>query len=164
MNQKNKKPFHKMGTFLALLAIVFFVQYLGAFWVNASVDSWYQDLNKPSWTPKDEVFGPVWTFLYIVIAAIGYFIWHAKKSEERKKALYVWGAQLVCNALWSYFFFYKKSIALGALDLALLLVLIGFLFHYTNRIAKGATILLLPYTIWVVYAFFINLGIWIQNS
>src|SRR5690348_5224243 len=38
------------------------------FHMNAS-SLWYQTLIKPTWAPPSWLFGPVWTVLYVIIAA-----------------------------------------------------------------------------------------------
>ncbi len=161
--QKKIKPLHHLGVFLLLLAFVFFVQYVGALFSSESLDTWYHSLNKPKWTFEREVFAPVWTFLYLIVAGVAYFLWKEKDSPNRKKALFFWGAQLFFNGLWSFFFFYLQNIFLAMLDLALIIFLVFVLFHYAKKVSNIAVVLLLPYTIWLLYAFFLNLTIWMQN-
>jgi len=57
-----------MKSWLALAAFIvpcFAAAGLGGLATGRSVDTWYKGLAKPSWTPPDWVFGPVWTLLYI---------------------------------------------------------------------------------------------------
>ena len=37
--------------------------------------AWYETLRKPSWTPPNWLFGPVWSTLYIMIAVAGWLVW-----------------------------------------------------------------------------------------
>ena len=45
--------------------------------------NWYQALVRPSWAPPSWLFGPVWTFLYAVIAiTFGFIFYKALKKEK----------------------------------------------------------------------------------
>ena len=54
------KPWLTLAGFIALC---FGAAGLGGLATGRSVDTWYKDLAKPSWTPPGWVFGPVWTVL-----------------------------------------------------------------------------------------------------
>ena len=62
------------GIFVALCLVI---GALGASVVATSVDTWYADLAKPSFTPPDRVFGPVWTVLYVLMAIAAWRVWGA---------------------------------------------------------------------------------------
>ena len=38
---------------------------------------WYASLAKPSWTPPNSIFAPVWTTLYVMIAIAGTLAWRS---------------------------------------------------------------------------------------
>ncbi len=61
--------------FLLFLAVCFGTAALGAQWTFSSVNGWYQTLAKPTWTPPDWVFGPVWSVLYFLMALAGWLVW-----------------------------------------------------------------------------------------
>ena len=62
-----------------------------------SVSAWYPGLHKPSWTPRSQVFGPVWTMLYAQMAYSAYRV--ARSSDPgRGRALSLWWLQLGLNA------------------------------------------------------------------
>ena len=44
---------------------------------------WYVGLKKPTWTPPNWVFGPVWGTLYLMIAAAGFLVWRAGNAKFR---------------------------------------------------------------------------------
>lgn len=124
--------------------------------------SWYEALAKPVWTPPNWLFGPVWAVLYLAIAVAGWLIWR-RSGGRPSPALYVWIAQLIVNALWSYFFFGLHRPGMALVDIILLLLLIvGFivLSWPVSRLAAG---LFVAYGLWVGFAAALNLALWRMN-
>ena len=139
------------------LAIVFAAAAVGGVF---QPDGWYAALWKPSWTPPNWVFGPVWTVLYVFIAIAGWIIF---SQPEAVLARYLWGTQLVLNAIWSWLFFGLHNTLLALLDIAALVVCIAILTIVSYRSLRVVTWLLLPYLVWVGYASTLNAGIAFGN-
>lgn len=99
-----KKIYKKASVFLIFLLAVFMLNFLGALVTKANLMPWYRTLAKPDFNPPSWVFGPVWTFLYIVIAWVGAFIWLLPKSFKRTKLLSLWLGQMFLNFIWSFLF------------------------------------------------------------
>jgi tryptophan-rich sensory protein len=119
--------------------------------------SWYQSIEKPSWNPPGWVFGPVWTALYIMMGIAFYLIWVSKADDKiKRKAMILWGIQLVFNFFWSIIFFGNEQII--GLWLFILLTIFAF-----ARIDKRAAWLLVPYISWVSFAAYLNFTIWELN-
>ncbi|WP_027660472.1 TspO/MBR family protein [Salinispora fenicalii] len=121
----------------------------------------YVGLEQPAWAPPAEVFGPVWTVLYAMIAVSGWLIW---RRGGFGAAFWAWGAQLVLNAVWSPLFFGAGQYGLAFADIVLLWSAIGGTLLLSSRISRVAAILLLPYWAWVSYAALLNLAIWRLNA
>jgi benzodiazapine receptor len=121
---------------------------------------WYQALEKPWFNPPNWLFGPAWTFLYILIAVAGWRIWQRNRGG---RAMKLWWAQLALNFLWSPVFFTAHSIG-GALVVvfALLLAILAFIALTWNR-DRTAALLFLPYALWVAFATTLNASIWWLN-
>ncbi len=158
---KQKKLWIAFGGFILLCLIV---QIIGSFWTKESVSTWYPTLVKPSWTPPDWIFGPVWSFLYILIAVSGWLIYRAEYSHQRTVALIFYGAQLAVNFIWSFLFFSLRSPILGLIDIVLLCILIILTIIKAWRVNRLASLLLIPYLAWVLYATTLNIGIWLLND
>ena len=47
---------------------------LGAVATTPEIEGWYKSIAKPSWTPPDAVFGPVWTSLYVLMAVATWLV------------------------------------------------------------------------------------------
>ena len=54
---------------------------------TSGIDTWYVNIEKPSFNPPNNLFGPVWTTLYILMGISFYMILQAQKNELRTKAI-----------------------------------------------------------------------------
>jgi len=147
--------------------LVFLIISLGAGAIGSAITGpaiggWYAALNRPSFTPPDWVFAPVWTTLYVLMAVAAWRIW--RKLGTASLAIHLWAAQLVLNVLWSFLFFGAHQIGLALIELGLLwlAVLVTTLtFFRTDRLAG---LLMLPYLLWVGFAGALNHGFWVLNG
>ncbi len=135
---------------------------LGSFFTISAIPVWYATLAKPVLNPPGWIFGPVWTILYLLMGISLWLIWKSD-SKEKKKALWLFFAQLMLNAIWSPVFFGGQFIG-GALAIIVLLwaVIVLTILVFT-KISRAAAWLLLPYILWVSFAAYLNFGIWILN-
>ena len=137
---------------------------LFAAWATqTSVTTWYPTLTKPVFTPPDWVFAPAWTILYAAMGVAAALIWRVGRTPSTRRALVLFGVQLVLNGGWSFAFFWARSPGWGLVVIvALWAVLAGTLWAFF-RLRAVAGWLLVPYLAWVTYALALNLGIWILN-
>lgn len=84
---------------------------LGALFTTTEINSWYIYLRLPAFAPPNWVFGPVWTFLYLLMG-IALFLTcrYGKPAKQATTASYWFYAQLVVNVLWSVVFFGFKDL------------------------------------------------------
>lgn len=120
----------------------------------------YARLDQPDWAPPSWVFGPVWTFLYALIAVAGWLVW---RRVGFGPALYAWTAQLVLNAIWTPLFFGAGRYGLAFAEIVLMWLAIGVTVVLFARVSRLAAALLLPYWAWVTFAAALNLSIWQLN-
>lgn len=127
------------------------------------MNAWYQELTAPPLTPPDAIFSPVWTVLYIMIAA-GIYFW--SKSPDRFLARGSWELitlHLLCNAAWTPFFFILQAPGLALADIVLMwLTLMALLVKFWKE-SRRAYWLWLPYFFWVSFAMYLNAGFWWLN-
>jgi len=135
-----------------------------SFITASSVKDWYPTLVKPSWTPPNEIFAPVWTALYI---AMGFAAWLVWKKDMRfagvRAALILFVAQLALNFLWSFLFFGLRSPGLGLINIVMLLILLAMTIWAFFQQSRWAGIIMLPYLAWVGFATALNFAIWQLN-
>jgi benzodiazapine receptor len=123
---------------------------------------WYAGLAKPSWTPPNWVFAPVWSLLYILMSIAAWLVWCRVRSVGWPLA--VWFFQLVLNAAWSWLFFELHRPGLAFAEIIVLFVAILATTLVFIRVRLSAGLLLLPYAVWVAFASALNLAIWRLNG
>jgi len=117
---------------------------------------WYQDLQLPRLQPPGPVFGIAWTLLYGLLGVAFSRLWLAPAGKARTLAIRLFLLQFVLNLAWSPVFFGAKAILSG-------LILIGGIFGVATiaavaagRVEKRAAWLMLPYLVWLGFAFMLN--------
>jgi translocator protein len=80
---------------------------------------WYERLTKPSWRPPNQLFAPVWSVLYLMIAVSGWLIWRETGFVGATLPLAIYALQLVLSAAWTPLFFGLHRIDLGFFDIVL---------------------------------------------
>jgi len=128
-----------------------------------NIPTWYASLEKPFFNPPNWLFGPVWTLLYILIGISFYLIWTLKTKKSKATVYAIFFSQLALNALWSIVFFGLHSLWGGLIVIMTLLINIGVLIHYFNRLKPLASYLLIPYLAWVSFATCLNLALALMN-
>jgi benzodiazapine receptor len=150
---------HRRWIALAVwLAMVAVVALLGSVVTLPKIPTWYAGLAKPSFTPPNAVFGPVWTILYVMMAVA---VWRItfEAGRERTRAVVLFAIQLGLNALWSPVFFGLEAPKLGLAVICALLVSLAITMSAFLRIDRLAAFLLAPYLAWVCYATALNAAI-----
>ncbi|HZY55566.1 MAG TPA: TspO/MBR family protein [Reyranella sp.] len=133
-------------------------------WVTAdSVKTWYTTINKPSFTPPNWVFGPVWTVLYVLMGVAAWRVWCKARPDQLRVPLALFAVQLALNLAWSVVFFGAHRIGgavvvIVGLEAAILATMVAF-----RRIDGLAALLLVPYALWVVFAAVLNIAAWQLN-
>lgn len=137
---------------------------IGSLFTFQSIPTWYQTLEKPFFNPPNVVFGPVWTILYTLMGISFFILWTAKKKMSiKKKAYYFFFAQLLLNTIWSIIFFGMKNPGLALIDITILLLMIILTILSMWKISRNASLLLIPYLLWVSFASLLNAAIFILN-
>jgi benzodiazapine receptor len=156
MMKKQKKFYLNSLALLGFLGLCAAIAYIGSLATQKGLYPWYAELPKASWAPPAWVFPPVWTVLYTLIAISGWLIYKQPKSKERDKALLFYFTQLFFNAIWSIIFFYFQQPIMALLDLCLIIVFLELTMKESWHVSKPATVLLIPYALWSVYALSLN--------
>ena len=128
--------------------------------ISRSID--YNSLQKPPLSPPSILFPIVWTILYVLMG-ISYGILDSKSLIELKTKI-IFSLQLFVNATWSLIFFTLKwrlfaFIWIIILDVLVIVMIIDFF-----KKNKTAGLLQIPYLLWIIFASYLNLGVYLLNS
>lgn len=145
------------------IAIPLLVGILAAVLTQGGMEA-FEALNKPPLSPPGWLFPVVWTILYILMGVSFYLIIQSdKSSEEVNAATFLYGLQLIVNFFWPILFFGFGWYLISFLWLVLLWILILLTIIQFSKISKTAAYLMIPYLIWVTFAGYLNLAIWLLN-
>ncbi len=137
---------------------------IGSAFTIAAIPEWYATLQKPSFSPPNWMFGPVWTLLYVLMAVAAAMVWQkGLQNPPVRKALTVFLLQLILNTVWSYLFFGLRSPLYGLVDILFLWAMILVTIAQFSKVSVPAALLLIPYLLWVTFATGLNLGILLLN-
>lgn len=144
------------------LAVSFVAAAIGAA-ASMQAGPFYAQLVRPEWAPPGDLFGPVWTVLYTLMAIAAWLIWRVGGFRASRTALNLFLVQLAFNAIWSWLFFGWHLGVLAFADIVLLCVLVVSTLVAFWRIRPLAGALLVPYLLWVGFASALNYSVWQLN-
>ncbi|MEF2562428.1 MAG: TspO/MBR family protein [Negativibacillus sp.] len=121
---------------------------------------------RPPFSPPAIVFPIVWTILYLLMAVSFCMVMQqcSRSHSSLQTPAWLYGTQLVCNGLWPILFFSLGYRLFSLLWLLLLLALVSRMILVFARIQKKAALLQLPYLLWLCFAAYLNLGVWMRNK
>jgi len=125
--------------------------------------SLYQELVKPPLTPPGWIFPIVWTILFALMGLSAYLI-YVSDSKEKNQALQIYAIQLMLNFIWSLAFFNMQAYLLAFVILILLWISIIAMIKVFYEINPLAGKIQVPYLLWVTFAGYLNLAIYLLNK
>lgn len=156
MNEKRKR-------LLLCLAIPLAVGALSALLTRSGMEK-FEALDKPPLTPPGWLFPVVWTVLFLLMGFASYLAANSGGSRSAVRgAMALYGVQLGFNFMWTILFFNLGLylFAFGWLAVLWLLILASAVRFY--RLSRPAGYLMIPYLLWVAFAGYLNLGIYLLN-
>ena len=130
--------------------------------VHRNLD-WYHALLRPPFTPPDAIFGLAWPLLYGLLGISAFLVFKRLSEKPSQRALLPFWIQLALNACWTPLFF-GLHLPGTALTLLAVMILQGvWLAQAFRRANRAAAALLIPYGLWLLYAGYLNAGIWFLN-
>lgn len=127
-----------------------------------SIPTWYAGLAKPSFTPPDWLFAPVWTLLYAGMAIAAWRVW--RQTGWLAKEIFAFWIQLALNFGWSavFFGFHQMGWAVAEIAALWLAVLATLVLFVRRDLVAGA--IFAAYLAWVSFAALLTVRLWQLNS
>ena len=146
------------------IAVPLAIGLIGSVFTLPAIAGWYAGLRKPSFTPPGWIFGPVWTFLYILMGvSLWLVIRDGLKDRPAQRAVILFAIQLAANLGWSVLFFGLHLIAAAFVEVLFLTGLIAATTLAFRRINTTAGWLLAPYLCWTGFASLLTGAVWLLN-
>ena len=124
----------------------------------------YGAMIKPEGSPPAWVFPVVWTVLFALMRLSSFLIYNSDASEKSKmSALTVYAVQLAVNFMWPIFFFRMGVYLFSFIWLILLWALVLIMILKFYKINRTAAFLQLPYILWLTFAGYLNLSVYLLN-
>ena len=154
----------KVRTYIIAIAISLGVGTLSALLTRGSMDI-YGEIETPPLAPPGFLFPIVWAVLYVLMGISSALIWQRREENPTvaKRGLRFYGISLVFNFLWSIIFFNYQSYLAALVWLAALLYFIVRTVIEYKKISPVAAYLEIPYAVWVLFAGYLNFGIFWLN-
>ena len=124
----------------------------------------FATINKPLFSPPAIVFPIAWTALYILMGISTYLVCENKTDKKfKKRACFIYLAQLLVNVLWTPLFFRFKLYLLSFFWILLLIILVAIMIIKFYKIKPLAGYLQIPYILWLIFASILNFSIYLLN-
>lgn len=142
---------------IAIIIITFVVGSFFSFFTMNNMDT-FKELEKPINVPGI-LFPIVWSILYLLMSISLYIV-----IDKNRNSLIIYSIQLIINSLWTLIFFGFGAYLLAFIWIILLLIAIVIMIAKFYNIDKKAAYLNIPYLLWVLFAAYLNLGIYLLNK
>lgn len=140
------------------------VGFLSAILSRQGMDQFNTLVTKPPLTPPMWLFPVVWGILYALMGVSAVRILHSEPSALRSRGLNLYVLQLVLNFFWSLIFFNAGAYGFAFLWLVgLWSSVLAMIWHFYGADPLAAW-LQVPYLIWLTFAAYLNLGVWLLNK
>ncbi len=158
MKKTNWKPY------VIWIAITEAVGALSGFLSMEGSRSFSETAVQPPLSPPAILFPIVWTILYALMGIGAARVSQTPPSRERSQGLNLFIAQLIVNFFWSLIFFNDRAYGFAFIWLLLLMALVILMIWSFWKIDKTAALLQIPYMLWLLFAAYLNAGVWYLNS
>ena len=145
-----------------LIVIILLTFLIGTFfsWFIIKNFNSFENLNKPFNIPSF-IFPLVWTILYFLMGISYYLI--DTNSSDNKDEKYIYWLQLIINSIWPLLFFGFDLLLLSFIWIIILIIMVLIMIIKFYKINKTASLIQIPYLLWIIFAAYLNFSIYILN-
>ena len=155
--QKNWKPY------VFWIALAEGVGLISGWLSRNGTEAYAAMVAKPPLSPPEWVFPVVWAVLFALMGYGAARVYQTPPDKDRSRGLNLFIAQLVVNFFWSPIFFNAGAYGFALLWLLLLLALVIAMTHQFRKVDKKAALAQFPYILWLLFAAYLNYGVWLLN-
>ncbi len=148
---------NKLKPYVGFVALSLGIGALSALFTRNNMNI-YDDIVAPPLSPPMWVFPVVWTVLYTLMGISAALVYKQDKSQ-----LGTFYTQLAVNFLWSIIFFNMRMFLFSSIWLVLLIVLVLKMIREFRVVDIRASYLQYPYLVWLIFALYLNVAIYILN-
>ncbi len=139
---------------IATLVIAFFISQL-----TGEVNTSYNDLQQPPLSPPGIVFPIVWTILYVLLGITASYLY----NNDYTKLFGAFLVQMAFNFSWTWLFFNMNNYILSIIWICIMIILTMIIILSLKNMDQKIYVLLIPYIIWLCFALYLSIGIYILN-
>ncbi len=151
----------KTYTFWILLAEV--IGGLSGWLTRDSIRFYEETITQPPFSPPAIVFPIIWVILFALMGIGAARVYMTPASNKRSNSLLIFFVQLAFNFLWSIIFFNLKAYGAAFFWLLILWALIIWMIAAFSKLDRFAALIQIPYLLWVTFAAYLNLGVWLLS-
>lgn len=161
---RGEKMKKEIRTYAISIAIALAVGGISALLTMGNMDI-YSTVIKPPLAPPSLLFPIVWTLLYILMGVSAAMIYLQKEENPTvaRNSLITYGISLFLNFFWSIIFFNMQAFLFAFIWIILLWISILLTILQYRKISPLAAALQVPYLLWVTFAAYLNLAIYLLN-
>ena len=120
-------------------------------WVNTG-DSWYANLNRPSWQPPSFIFGIIWPYNFIVLGIAANVVSQRAAKPIVSIYLALFAASVVSALVWAYQFYRPHNLVAASIALTLTVLLTVPMTITLFTVSVPVALAVVPYQVWVAVA------------
>lgn len=131
---------------------------------RSATEAWYEQLRKPRWAPKPQLFGLVWSILYpLILGSYGFFMYRTIQGYFAESVAALFTLNLILNFMFTPIQFRLRNNLLALLDLLLVDLTLIWLVLIMDNYSVAVQWALLPYLVWVLFATALQISITYLN-
>ena len=163
-NSQNQPKKHQQKSFVVPAIIIFSLTFLVAILSKILGGKMVEGRTNPPAYPPDWLFSVAWAILYVLIAFATFIVYKNTLDKNKRKCRMIWYCiHLFFNLFWPLFYFRLDQLIISCfILLSMVITAIVLTFKYfKNNLLSGT--LFTIYTLWLLYAMYLNLGITLIN-
>ena len=156
----------KSQSWKAYLGWIGFTEAVGGLsgWLTRAGAQYFNEaVRKPPFSPPGIVFPIAWGVLYLLMGIGAARVYLSPVSRARSRSLFLYLLQLAFNFFWSTIFFNIRAYGFALVWLCALWLLILAMILAFRQVDPLAARLQIPYLLWVLFAGYLNAGVWVLN-